>query len=161
MATGVVSRIGVVLSILLLSPAASALSGTATASANTPKSVVPSVGRIPSGCKRTDFTADGGYFSAGHFYLEPEYDVTLITNWCYSTGVITSHSERYTTTIPSNLGLRLSKSVSLIKEGTVLDVQLAGTYNSNVINNTGAITIIGHVTGHGRHHFVNDSGAGG
>jgi len=115
----------------------------------------------PSSCKRVAFTADGGYFSAAHFYWEPGYDVTLITHWCYYNGVITSHSVSYTTTIPSNLGLRLGKCVSLIKGGAVLDIVMTGTYNSNVINNTGDITISGHVTGHGHHHFVNASGASG
>jgi hypothetical protein len=87
--------------------------------------------------------------------------VTLTTNWCYSNGVITSHSVSYTTTIPSSLGSRISTTESLIKRGAVLDVQLYGAYNSNVINNTGVIGIVGHVTGHGHHHFVNASGAGG
>jgi len=131
------------------------------AAASTLNGAGPSSASYPRGCEKTAFTADGGYFSAGHFYWEPGYDVTLITHWCYSKGTVTSHSVKYTTTIPSNLGLQLSKNVSLIKGGTVLDVQIAGTYNSNVINNTGDITIIGHVTGHGHHHFVNDSGAGG
>ncbi len=68
---------------------------------------------------------------------------------------------RYTTTIPRNLGLQASTGEVPIKGGAVLDVQLNGSYNSNVINNTGVISILGDVTGRGRHHFVNASGAGG
>jgi hypothetical protein len=39
-------------------------------------------------------------------------------------------------------------------------VQLNGTYNSGVLNNTGFISFVGDVTGQGRHHFINASNAG-
>jgi hypothetical protein len=134
---------------------------TATASATALKGVGPSSGNQPRACKRVAYTADGGYYSAGHFYREPGYDVTLITKWCYSNGIVKSYSVTYTTTIPDSLGPQLSTNESLINGGATLDVGVNGTYNSNVINNTGLISIVGHVTGRGRHHFVNASGAGG
>jgi len=131
------------------------------AAARTVPGAGPSATAKPSGCKNVAYTADGGYFSAAHFYWEPGYDVTLTTNWCYSDGLVTSYSESYTTTIPDNLDLRITTDDSLTKGGRVLDVRMYGDYNSNVINNTGDIGIAGYATGAGRHHFVNASGAGG
>jgi hypothetical protein len=138
-----------------------AWSSTAAASASTSKGAGPSSKTKPSLCKKASYTADGGYESAGHFYWEPGDDVTLITNWCYSRGVITSHSVSYTTTIPESLSPQIRTNESLIKGGAVLDVQLYTAYNSNVANNSGYVTIVGHVTARGHHHFVNNSGAGG
>jgi hypothetical protein len=116
---------------------------------------------FPSGCKRVAFTADGGYFSQGNFYWEPNDTVTLVTKWCYSNGAITSHSVRYSTTIPTSLKLRLSTSQFLVQGGAVLDVELNGDYDSGVLNNVGFIGIAGDVTRRGHHHFVNASGSGG
>jgi hypothetical protein len=116
---------------------------------------------FPSGCKRAAYTADGGYFSQGHFYWEPSDTVTLITRWCYSNGVITSHAVRYSTTIPNSLLPRMSTSESLVQGGAILDVQLNGDYDSGVINNVGFISIVGDVTRRGHHQFANASGSGG
>jgi hypothetical protein len=116
---------------------------------------------FPSGCKRVTYTADGGYFSQGHFYWEPSDTVTLTTKWCYSNGLVTSHSVSYSSTIPNRLNPQVSMTESLVKGGAVLDVQMNGTYDSGVINNAGFITIIGTVTRRGSHHFANASGAGG
>jgi hypothetical protein len=132
-----------------------------TASASALTAAGSSSKGFPSGCKRAAYTADGGYFSQGHFYWQPSDTVTLTTTWCYSAGVITAHSVRYSTTIPTSLDPRISTTVSLVKGGAVLDVQVNGSYNSGVINNVGFITIIGDVTRRGSHHFVNASGAGG
>lgn len=92
-----------------------AWSSTAAASASTSKGAGPSSKTKPSLCKKASYTADGGYESAGHFYWEPGDDVTLITNWCYSRGVITSHSVSYTTTIPESLSPQIRTNESLIK----------------------------------------------
>lgn len=116
---------------------------------------------FPSGCKRSAFTADGGYYSSGHFYWEPAYTVTLFLKWCFSGGVITSHSASYSTNIPSSLAPYVSPTESLIKHGAVLDEQVNASYNSGVINNVSFITIIGDVTARGGHHFANASGSGG
>jgi hypothetical protein len=116
---------------------------------------------FPSGCKRVAYTADGGYFSLGSFYWEPGDTVTLVTKWCYSNGVITSHSVRYSTTIPTSLQPRLLTSQVLVQGRAVLDVQLNGDYDSGVLNNVGFIGIAGDVTRRGNHHFVNASGSGG
>jgi hypothetical protein len=138
-----------------------AWSGTAAASASVLKGRGPSSTDKPSDCQKVSFTADGGYESAGTFYWEPEDDVSLTTHWCYARGVVASHSVSYTTTIPESLNPQIRTNESLIKKGSVLDVQLYAGYNSNVINNSGYVVIVGHVTAHGHHHFVNDSGAGG
>jgi hypothetical protein len=116
---------------------------------------------FPSGCKTTSYTADGGYFSQGHFYWEPGDTVTLTTNWCYSNGLITSHSVSYSTTVPNSLDPLISTTSSLVRGGAVLDVQANGTYASGVINNVGLISIVGSVTRRGTHHFADASGSGG
>jgi hypothetical protein len=136
-------------------------SGASTASASTPIGAGSSAKTFPSGCKRVAFTADGGYFSQGGFYWEPSDTVTLITKWCYSDGIITSHSVRHSTTIPKSLDPRFTTTQSLVKGGAVLDVYLNGDYDSGVLNNVGFVSIAGDATRRGRHHFVNESGAGG
>jgi hypothetical protein len=116
---------------------------------------------IPSSCKTVSYTADGGYFSMGQFYREPSYTVTLTVQWCYSERSITSYSSVYSTTIPGSLQPRISIDEMLIKRGTRLDIQLNGTFDSGIINNTGFIAVAGDVTRLGRHHFAKVSGAGG
>jgi hypothetical protein len=138
-----------------------AWSSTAVASATVVKGVGPSSKSKPSHCQKTAYTADGGYESAGHFYWEPGDDVTLITNWCYASGLITSHAVSDTTTIPESLNPQIRTNASLIKAGAVLDLQLYADYNSGVVNNSGYVVIVGHVTAHGHHHFANESGDGG
>jgi hypothetical protein len=152
-----VRRLGVCLAVI----AWLMYSNTGAAWANTRNAAGPSSGREPSGCKRVSYTADGGYFSQGRFYREPSDEVTLLTRWCYSNGLVRSHSVRYSTTIANSLNPRISTNESPSKGGAVLDVQVNGTYDSNVINNVGVISIAGDVTGHGHHHFVDASGAGG
>ena len=76
------------------------------------KHVRPSAQTGPSGCKRTSYTGDGGYYSQGNFYWEPNDKATLRTKWCYSNGVITSYSVTYTSTIPSRLNPDISTSES-------------------------------------------------
>jgi len=138
----------------LIGSSASAASASALVGAGSPS-------KGPTGCKKTAFTADGGYYSQGQFYWEPAYTITLVTRWCYSGGVITSHSVNHSTNIPSSLIPSIPTTESLVKGGTVLDVQVNAGYNSGVINNVSFITIIGDVTGRGSHHFTNASGAGG
>jgi len=116
---------------------------------------------FPSGCKKSAFAADGGYYSQGQFYWEPGYTVTIVVKWCFSGGAITSHSASYSTTIPSSLAPYVSPSESLIKHGAVLQEQVNASYNSGVINNVSFITIVGDVTARGGHHFANTSGLGG
>ena len=136
-------------------------SGASAAAAGTPGGATSSSKIFPSGCKRAAYTADGGYFSMGHFYWEPTDTATLVTRWCYSNGAITSHSVTYSTTIPGGLKPRISTSDSLVQGGAILDVQLNGDYDSGVLNNVGFIGIAGDVTRRGNHHFVNASGSGG
>ena len=93
------------------------------------------VGQHPH--RRRVVTADGGYFSQGGFYWEPSDTVTLITKWCYSDGIITSHSVRHSTTIPKSLDPRFTTTQSLVKGGAVLDLYLNGDYDSGVLNNVG------------------------
>jgi hypothetical protein len=136
-------------------------SSASAAAAGTLGGATPSSKIFPSGCKRAAYTADGGYFSMGNFYWEPTDTATLVTKWCYSNGVITSHSLTYSTTIPSSLKPRISTSQSLVQGGAILDVQLDGDYDSGVLDNVGFISIAGDVTRRGHRHFVNASGAGG
>jgi hypothetical protein len=132
---------------------------------------VPSAGAVvgakspargfPSGCKTISYTADGGYFSQGHFFWEPSDTVTLTTSWCYSNGLVTSHAVSYSTAVPNSFDPVISTTSSLVRDGAVLDVEANGTYNSGVINNVGLITVVGSVTRRGAHHFADESGAGG
>jgi hypothetical protein len=131
--------------------------GSAVASAHS----VTANPQLPSGCKKTVYTGDGGYFSMGQFYWEPSDTVTITTNWCFSGGVITSKNVTYTTTIPSNLNPRLSESDSLRSGRKSLNVQVGGDYDAGVLNNVGFITLVGHVTASGHHHFRDISAAGG
>ena len=117
--------------------------------------------RGPQGCRKATFTADGGYYSMGQFYSEPGDDLTVVTRWCYSHNRITRQSVKYTTTIPGNLMPQISTHDYFADNKSVLNVLVVGTYNSNVVNNTGDIGVSGRVTATGRHHFVNASGAGG
>jgi hypothetical protein len=112
---------------------------------------------FPRGCKTASYTGDGGYYSAGNFYAQPNDTVTLTTGWCYGRGIITSHSVTYSTTIPDDLNPRLSLQENLVKNGAVLEVSISGNYESGVLNNTGVISIVGHVNNRGHHHFVNDA----
>jgi hypothetical protein len=131
------------------------------ASAGSRTAAGSSTGSYPSGCKRVPFTADGGYFSMGGFYWEPGYDVTLVTNWCYSGGEITSYSIRWSTNIPSSSYPRFVTGETLGARRAILGVGLNGGYNSGILNNVGTLSIDGYVTMTGRHHFANESGAGG
>jgi hypothetical protein len=116
---------------------------------------------FPTGCKRAVYTADGGYFSQGHFYWEPSDTVTLKTRWCFAKGVITSHAVSHSTTIPNSLNLQISTRVFFARGRAILNVQLNGDYDGGVINNVGFISIVGDVTRLGHHHFTNASGSGG
>jgi hypothetical protein len=97
----------------------------------------------------------------GRFYWEPSYTVTLTVQWCYSAGTITSYSSASSTTIPGSLTPSISINESLIKRGKRLDIQLNGTFDSGIIDNTGSVAVDGDVTRLGTHHFANVSGAGG
>jgi hypothetical protein len=136
-------------------------SSASAASAGTLNGAGSSSKTYPSGCKRAVYTADGGYFSEGHFYWQPSDTVTLTTRWCFVGGVITSHTVRHSTTIPTSLNPRISTHVFFAKGRAILDVQLNGDYDSGVINNVGFISIVGDVTRLGHHHFTNASGSGG
>jgi hypothetical protein len=134
-----------------------ALSNSAAASARSVRANLS----FPSGCKRTAFTGDGGYFSMGQFYWEPSDTVTITAKWCYSGGVITSKNVSYTTSIPSSLDPQLTEYDSMRNGGRSLNVQVAGDYESGVLNNVGFITLIGRVNASGHHHFRDISGDGG
>jgi hypothetical protein len=133
-------------------------SSPSVASAGTPPRRSPSSPPAPSGCRKVAFTADGGYFSGGEFFWEPGDDVTLITHWCYGHGIVRSHSVTFTTTIANS---RITTNTFFAKGHFVLNVQLSADYPSGVGNNTGEVTISGHVTGGGGHHFENDSKSAG
>jgi hypothetical protein len=136
------------------------LGSVAPASAAVLHQRTPSPDGYPSACKKVSYTADGGYYSAGHFYWEPGDDATLVVKWCFAHDAITSYSVTFTTNIPSSLEPRISKYDSL-KSARVLKAGLYGTYESGVLNNVGAIGIGGHVTAQGGSRFSDTSGAGG
>jgi hypothetical protein len=115
----------------------------------------------PSGCKHVSYTGDGGYYSQGQFYWQPGDDATITTHWCYSDGVITSHSATYTTNIPTAQQPRFTVTSSLVKKGKELDVELSGDYLSGVINNVGFLSLAGDVTASGHHAFADVTNAGG
>jgi hypothetical protein len=115
----------------------------------------------PSGCKKATFTADGGYYSAGNFYWEPEDTVTVIAAWCYASGRVTSFSPRHTTTIGASAKLRLTVQTTPAPNGSSVTIFLSGDYLSGILNNIGFIGIEGDVGAYGHHHFVNVANSGG
>jgi hypothetical protein len=112
-------------------------------------------------CQKVSFTGDGGYYSAGHFYPEPAEQVTVVTDWCFSHGAITSHQVTTTTSISKAQHLYLSKAAQLSDGGRVLNISINGNFSSNVLNNGGIIAIAGSVTSSGHHQFADVTGSEG
>jgi hypothetical protein len=124
-------------------------------------SVSPKTVDSSSRCKRVSFTGDGGYYSAAHFYPEPAEQVTVVTDWCFSHGSITSHQVNTTTSIPKAQHLYLHKSAQLSHGGQILNISINGNFSSNVLSHGGIISIEGSVTSSGHHQFADVTGSEG
>ena len=104
-------------------------------------------------CRNTVYTGDGGYFSQGFFFWEPNDTVTIEIHWCSSAGRINSKSVSYGTTIPSSEQPRLTEGAGFGRNDSELKVSVGGDYLTGVLNNVGTILLVGHVAANGEHHF--------
>lgn len=117
----------------------------------------------PTGCSTTSFTGSAGYYDQAHLYSLPEDTATLTVHWCYSNDVITSHTLSDTDSIPGVPAADpyIATSATPADNGSVLDVQLAGSFDTGIINNVGHFLITGDVTATGQRRFASDPGSGG
>jgi hypothetical protein len=122
---------------------------------------VPSARVGANVCRHTSYTGDGGYFSQGSFYWEPNDTATITVDWCSAGGVIVSKKVAFSTTIPSSEQPRLTENDDVTRGGASLKVNVGGDYESRVINNIGFILLAGHVSANGHRHFADLSAAGG
>jgi hypothetical protein len=116
---------------------------------------------ITGHCSTAKFTGAGGYFSAGNFYRQPGFTVTLHVRWCWADGVVTSRTVTDSTRIGASADPRFTTGVFHSPRRHVVTVFVSGDYLTGILNNVGEIYLVGRITGWGTDTFADESGSGG